>query len=214
METQTPTRLVIVRHGEAQCSVDSVVGGIKGCSGLSRDGRTQAERLRDRLLATGELSAGAAVLTSTLSRAIETAEIIAPGLGPAGDAPAKREAELCELLPGEADGLTWAVYAERYGQVDMRQNPYLPIAPGGESVAEFIVRIGRALTRLVTDHAGDTVVVVAHGGVIWGSMSLFLNLPLRTPALFAPENTSLTEWRISRDRHELVRYNDAAHLTS
>ncbi|TML43349.1 MAG: histidine phosphatase family protein, partial [Actinobacteria bacterium] len=93
------TRLVLIRHGLAQCAVDSIVGGIKGCTGLAPDGRTQAERLRDRLLRTGELRDADAVYTSVLPRAIETAEIIAPGLGRAGEAPAKQDADLCELNP-------------------------------------------------------------------------------------------------------------------
>ena len=30
----TATRLVIIRHGLSQCSIDAVVGGIKGCTHL------------------------------------------------------------------------------------------------------------------------------------------------------------------------------------
>jgi probable phosphoglycerate mutase len=206
------TRLVIVRHGEAACSLRSVVGGIKGCTGLSEEGRRQAEALRDRLVRTHELSDTNIVLTSVLPRAIETAAIIAPGLGRAATVEAKQDCDLCELHPGEADGLTWDEYGDRFGRVDMRQNPYAPIAPGGESIAVFLLRVGRTLSQIVEEHADQTVVVVAHGGVIWGSMHSYLNLPLRTPALFEAINTSLTEWEISGEVNRLVRYNDAAHV--
>ena len=205
------TRLVIIRHGLSQCSVDSVVGGIKGCTGLAADGRRQVELLRDRLLRTGELGDTDVVYTSALPRAIETAEILAPALGAGGESPAKQDADLCELNPGEADGLTWDEYRERYN-VDMGLTRYLPMAPGGESIADFLLRVARTLTRIVSDHPEQTVVIAGHGGLIWGSMACFLNLPVYTPARFDPENTSITEWTIDADRHWLMRYNDFAHL--
>jgi broad specificity phosphatase PhoE len=195
----------------AQCAIDSVVGGVKGCSGLAVDGRRQAERLRDRLLRTGELAETDAVYTSVLPRAIETAEIIAPGLGAGGESPAKQESDLCELDPGEADGLTWEEYRDRYN-IDMGANPYEAMAPGGESIANFLLRVGRALTSLVAAHPDQTVVVAGHGGLVWGSMHVFSNLPLRASAVFEVENTSITEWRISTPRCNLVRFNDFAHL--
>ena len=63
------TRIVLVRHGEAQSHVEGVVGGRQGCSGLSDLGRRQAEALRDRLDRTGELGEVAALYASTLPRA-------------------------------------------------------------------------------------------------------------------------------------------------
>ena len=205
------TRLVIIRHGEAQCAVESKIGGFKGCTGLSDNGRRQAELLRDRLLRTGELSDADVVLTSVLPRAIETAAIIAPGLGQAGEIEAKQDCDLCELHPGEADGLTWDEWGERYGRIDMRANPYAPIAPGGESIAEFLSRVGRTLTRVVNDHPDQTVVISGHGGLVWGSVHAFADLPIRS-AHFDAENTSITEWSIETEPARLVRLNDFAHL--
>ncbi len=67
-----PTRLVLIRHGESRSTVDRVVGGHRGCTGLTDRGVRQAKALRDRLARTGELAGAAAVLTSVLPRAIET----------------------------------------------------------------------------------------------------------------------------------------------
>src|SRR4051812_23112762 len=78
---ESATRIVLIRHGESQCTVDGVVGGDRGCTGLSDEGRRQCGQLRERLLRTGELAGTDVVLTSVLPRAIETAELIAPGLG-------------------------------------------------------------------------------------------------------------------------------------
>src|SRR2546423_1692878 len=55
-----PTRLVLIRHGESRSTVDRVVGGHRGCSGLTDRAVRQAKALRDRLAHTRELAGGAA----------------------------------------------------------------------------------------------------------------------------------------------------------
>jgi len=47
------TRVVLVRHGESKCNADGVVGGQRGCTGLTPDGVDQVAALADRLAATG-----------------------------------------------------------------------------------------------------------------------------------------------------------------
>ncbi len=209
------TRLVLIRHGEAQAAVRQVVGGDVGCTGLSPHGARQCEALRDRLARTGELAEANVLLASTLPRAVETAEIIAPALG---GLPVEQVRDLCELHPGECDGMTWTQYQERYGDA-FRADPFQPLSPGGESLAEFFLRVNRALHRLVADHAGRTVVAACHGGVVDGSIRGFMGLPLQDPPPFGLHtvNTSITEWEGVRTpgglRWRLHRYNDSAHLT-
>ena len=220
--TPEPTRLVLIRHGESRSTVDRVVGGHEGCSGLTDRGVLQAKALYERLARTGELASASALLTSVLPRAIETAEIIAPALG---DLSVDQHCELCEIHPGEGDGLTWEEFGERYRPEGLASgNPYQPFAPEGESWAGFFVRVGEALLRAAADHAGQTVVVVCHGGVIEGAFATLGGLPLRRPFDVRVENTSLTEWSyhpadgdLGNPGHRLARwqldrFNDSAHL--
>jgi probable phosphoglycerate mutase len=217
-----PTRLVLIRHGESRSTVDRVVGGHEGCGGLTDRGVLQAKALYERLARTGELAGATALLTSVLPRAIQTAEIIAPALG---GLTVEQQCELCEIHPGEADGLTWEEFGARYRPEGLASgNPYMAMAPGGESWAGFYVRVGEALLRAAADHAGETVVVVCHGGVIEGAFAALGGLPLRRPFDVRIENTSLTGWsyhpaegdlgnaghRLARWR--LDRFNDTAHL--
>ncbi|MBW3575017.1 MAG: histidine phosphatase family protein [Actinobacteria bacterium] len=209
------TRLLLVRHGESQAQVTRVVGGATGCTGLSDLGRRQVAALAGRWSAS---DVGAdRLLSSTLPRALETAELLAPALGGLSVEP---DPDLCELQPGECDGQNWDDYQERYG-VDMRADPYAPLSPGGESVAEFLVRVGRALHRIAVDHAGSTVVIACHGGVIDGSMVNFLGIPPQRAADLdlRTTNAAVTEWVAERTddgplRWALRRYNDASHLES
>ncbi|HSH23011.1 MAG TPA: histidine phosphatase family protein [Acidimicrobiales bacterium] len=207
------TRLLLVRHGESRAQVTRVVGGATGCTGLSDLGRQQVTALARRW--SGADVGADRLLSSTLPRAVETAELLAPALGGLAVEP---DPELVELEPGECDGQSWDDYQERYG-VDMRADPYAPLSPGGESVAEFLVRVGRALHRIAVDHAGSTVVVACHGGIIDGSMVNFLGIaPQRAADLdLRTSNAAVTEWVAERDgdgplQWALRRYNDASHL--
>jgi probable phosphoglycerate mutase len=208
------TRLVLVRHGEAQSYVDGVVGGHRGCTGLSDLGRRQAEALQARLERSGDLRDTTAVYTSTLPRAIETGEIVVPALG---DHRLESSCELCELhVDEELDGRPFAEFEDDY-EWPPTSNPYLPWTAGAEPWAEFVLRVGRELDRLAREHAGGTTVVFCHGGVIGAALSVFAELPLRQPFRLHIANTSLTEWCLEPDirgveRWTLARFNDAAHL--
>lgn len=210
----TTTTLVLVRHGEAQSFVEGVIGGHQGCTGLSDLGRRQAAALHDRLARTGELDAVTAVYTSTLPRSIETAQAIAPAIG---DHDLTPSCELCELhVDDRLDGLPFEQFAEWYDWPPT-SNPYVGWAEGAEPWAEFVLRVGRELDRIVRDHTGGTIVVVCHGGVIGAALSIFAELPLRQPFRLHIDNTSLTEWRLEPDprgveRWTLARFNDAGHL--
>ncbi len=206
------TRLVLVRHGEAQCSVDGVVGGPAGCRGLTAVGYAQVAALRDRLLRTGELRQASALYASVLPRATQTACIIAPAVGD-GTVPVVQDCGLCELHPGEADGLTWFELATRYGTPDWDRDPSVPLAPGAESWSGFVVRAAAALEALADRHRGSQVVVACHGGVIEAAMVALLPTASSRPRLkLQTANASLTEWELGRFGWRPLRYNDAAHL--
>ena len=207
------------------CNVSGVCGGRIGCAGLTERGRRQVGLLRDRLAVTGELAGTDALYASVLPRAIETAELLAPALGrPSRHRRSTRrptlvtECGLCELHPGEADGLAWArvhraVRRPSTGTTD----PDQPIAPGGESWTGFVHRVAGALDTLAARHPGQLVVVACHAGVIEASLLAKLpvagglegaRLQLRT------RHASMTGWEVDDGRWGLLGYNDAAHLAA
>jgi probable phosphoglycerate mutase len=217
----TATRLVLVRHGEAVCNVSGVCGGPIGCGGLTGLGRKQVGALRDRLMITGELAGTGALYASVLPRAIETAELVAPALAGA-DADGRRRPSLsvetdcllCELHPGEADGLTWVEFTERFGDLDWDADPDRPIAPGGESWRGFVNRVAGALDTIVARHVGQLVVIACHAGVI--EASLLAKMPVSGGLAGArmqlrTQHASMTTWEIEGGRWRLLGYNDAAH---
>ena len=205
------THVVLVRHGEADCNVRSLIGGHLGCTGLSPLGVAQAEALRARWEATGEMRGASAFYASVLPRAIQTAEIIAPALG---YLELRTDCNLCEMHPGECDGMSWDEFSRLYTAPDFSVEPDRPLSPGGESWSGLLRRVDTTLRALADRHAGETVVIACHGGVVNASLVALglahdgTRLDLRT------RNTSITEWEREDGKWRLLRYNDSAHLAT
>ncbi len=206
------TRIVLVRHGEATCNIEGVVGGRRGCSGLTDLGRAQMGAVRDRLERTGELGEATALYSSVLPRAIETAELLRPSVG-GGTLSVRRECDLCELHPGQADALPWAEVVDRYGVPEWESDPDRPIAPGGESWTGFVARAAGGVQELARRHPGQLVVAAVHAGVIEATMIDFLQIPRAASrrGWVRILHASLTgwEWVPGEARWVLLRFNDA-----
>ena len=207
------THLYLIRHGQAISAVEGTMENTR----LSPLGIKQAERLRDRLAATQEIRADI-LISSTMNRARHTAEIIAPALG----LPITFDEEVEEWRDGDYQAMTQRERQSKFKHVPITEWPYIRIAPGAETWAEFNLRMGTALNRITQEHAGKTIVIVCHGGIIDGSFQLFFGLStLQFPRALmgGTRNTSITHW--SNDSSEeydipptwfLEQYNDAMHL--
>jgi probable phosphoglycerate mutase len=205
-------RLVLIRHGEAFCNARGVVGGPIGCGGLTERGRAQATELRDRLVKSQEFADAVALYTSVLPRSIETASIISPGLP--SSLVATEDCNLCELHPGQADGMTWDEMVARFGGPDWDLDPDAPFAPGGESWTGFYERCRAALTEIAERHAGQLVILVVHGGVIEQAVKMLKGARPETRLGLLTENCSMTEIEFNGERRRLLRYNDLAPLAA
>ncbi|MGP8058589.1 MAG: histidine phosphatase family protein [Acidimicrobiales bacterium] len=209
-----PTRVVLVRHGEAVCNAEGVVGGVRGCTGLTELGVRQVDALAERLARTGELAGVAALYSSVLPRAVQTARILAPALERWREGPPLEPVEdcdLCELHPGQADGLTWPEFAERFEVPDWDADPDQVLAPGAESWRGFTARAAAGVTALADAHPGQLVLAACHAGVIEATMVHFV--PVRPIRLgLRTEHASMTEWERQGDGWLLRRYNDATPI--
>ena len=206
-------RLILVRHGDAHAGFHGLVPGRRGCGGLTDRGREQAASLRAYLSGHDRVKADVLV-ASTLPRAIETAQIIAPALGFEA---VEESCDLCEVHTGEADGLEWAEYGTRYGTFMMQDEPDRVFAPQGESWNSFHERVQSMLERVAREYTRETVVAVCHAGVIMASVRVLLGMPgggvlggLR------PTNTGLTEWEHddATKLWTLHSFNETPHLVA
>ncbi len=205
----TGARLVFIRHGQANCNVEGRVGGLVGCTGLTDHGRSQALALRERLERTREFDDAVALYSSVLPRAIETLEILRPGLPPRAPV---QDCGLCEMHPGDADGMVWDEMIATFGPVDWDVDPTQPLSPGGESWAGMYDRVVAALWALARRHAGQRIVIATHGGVIEQAMKLAGGVSPETRLQLRTEHCSMTELEFDGDAVRLLRYNDRAPL--
>jgi probable phosphoglycerate mutase len=200
---------VLVRHGESNATVERRIGGHRTCSGLSPLGHKQAEALAERLARTGEIGADV-LIASNFARALETAE----HLSPVWDLEVEVDPALGEHDPGDdVDGMTFADFIAAHPGWSWGPDPYASGFPGGETIAAFHLRVGTAVSRIVREHAGQTIVIVCHGGVIDAVLRQLMRAPMTGSFELFTTNTSLTEFvTATRDGWRVVRYNDAAHL--
>src|SRR5436309_237643 len=151
------THLYLIRHGQAISAVENTVGNTR----LSPLGVTQAERLRDRLAATGEIVADV-LIASTMLRAKQTAEILAPAFG----LPILFDSEVEEWRDGTTEEWKVEEYTAKFDAAPFDQKPFLHVVPDAESWVQFMLRAGTALNRITQQYAGKTIVLVCHGGII------------------------------------------------
>ncbi|WP_231390304.1 bifunctional RNase H/acid phosphatase [Nocardia sp. CNY236] len=153
--TGRPTRLLLLRHGQTELSVQRRYSG-RGNPPLTEQGRHQASRAAERL----SLEAGvAAVVSSPLARARETAQVVASAL----ETSVEVHNGLIETDFGAWEGLTFAETARRDPELHTRWlGDPATAAPGGESFDQVRERVDAARRDLVDRYPGTTVVVISH----------------------------------------------------
>ncbi|MBL7495671.1 histidine phosphatase family protein [Frankia sp. CNm7] len=208
------TEIVIVRHGEAACNVAGIVGGDKGCTGLTETGRAQAEQLAKRLASEHAIRPYNNLYATPRRRVVETARIVANTL----NLPETVETELRGPDHGEADGRPWTEIKTAFGGPP-QHNPDQPYAPGSESWNGYLTRAIAALETILRRHGGQRILVVAHGETIEAAHNLLLDLPIDACRRFGyvTDHTAITRWyrqvnRFGQATWLLAAHNDTTHL--
>lgn len=143
--------IVLVRHGETALNAARVLQ--PSDTPLGERGLQQAAAVAQRLAASGV----AAILSSDLPRALQTAQAIAAATGaPIGTTPLLHERNFGVLRGRVYDTLG-------FDPLVMEEAP-----PGGESMADFLARADAAFALAVQRRAGlsGPLVVVTHGLVV------------------------------------------------
>jgi broad specificity phosphatase PhoE len=113
----------------------------------------------------------AAVYTSPVERAVETARAVAAahGLVPI------EVADLREIEFGDVEGLDFDRYPRQL-QTELLNEPLSVRFPGGETYGELRMRVCRALDELVGRHSDESVLVVTHAGSIRVALAAWLGI--------------------------------------
>lgn len=153
--TGTPTRLLLLRHGQTALSVDRRYSG-RGNPELTELGRQQATAAAAQLAGKDDI---VAVVSSPLGRARQTADAAAQVL----HLPVAVHEGLTETDFGAWEGLTFREAAARDPELHHRWRRDTSVAPpGGESFDAVHQRVQRARDQLAGSYGGATVLVVSH----------------------------------------------------
>jgi probable phosphoglycerate mutase len=202
----TATRLFFVRHGATQLTAEDRVSGAAGVD-LSDAGRDQVRRLAGRLAD----DAVAAVYCSPLSRAMETAEILAR---PHGLTAVPRDG-LREISHGRWEGLTRREVEERFpGEYESwEQDPYTFAPVGGESGLAVLARALPVIREIVVAHPGQGVIVASHKATLRLVLSSLLGFDgrgYRDRLDQSPACLNIVDFK-DPVRARLMLFNDVSH---
>jgi broad specificity phosphatase PhoE len=205
-------RIYLVRHGENWANITKEFSYKLVDYSLTPKGVQQAEQ-------TAAAFAGvpvAAIYTSPLKRAAETAAILGARLG----VPVHSREALREINVGAMEGQapTIAAWRRYMGIVDAWAAGDLAASfPEGDSFISLWARLRSALSQIVEEQPGAPVIVVAHGGIFTSTLSALC--PAADPALLREpnHNCSISEILVERRgdglHGELVRWAACDHLS-
>jgi probable phosphoglycerate mutase len=199
------TRVIAVRHGETDWNVETRMQGQLDIP-LNDKGRWQAERVAEAL-ADESIDA---IYSSDLLRAIQTADAVARRQR----RPVGTDRGLRERCFGVFEGLTFSEVEARWPEQSRRWRRREPgFAPdGAESLEQFSARCVGSAERLVARHPGQTIALIAHGGVMDCLYRAATRVPLQAARSWLLGNASINRLLYTAQGFTLVGWNDTGHL--
>jgi probable phosphoglycerate mutase len=169
----TGTELILIRHGQGICNAGSIIGGERGCRGLSSQGRNDCQALASTLMKIHAQGRQVEViLSSPRPRVKQCAEIIARQLS-------MRVTEVKDLRGqefGAADGKPWT-QVKRDFRGEPIDFPDRPLADGAETWNAYADRVLETLRDVLDRYDGRRILLVAHGKTVALASALLADEP-------------------------------------
>lgn len=205
----TVTTLLLIRHGETAWNAERRLQGHIDIA-LNDEGLRQAQALAGAL-AHERLDS---IVSSDLQRAHQTAEAVAS----LHKLPVHKDKRLRERCYGGFEGLLYAEIEARFPRqfAAWQARDIDSDMPSGARVAEtfrqFYQRCHAAILALAERHPGQTLALVAHGGVLECAYRAALGLSLETPRDFPVMNASINRFTVENGILTLVSWGEVGHL--
>ena len=195
-------KLLLIRHGQTNWNLEQRFQGQSDIL-LNETGRKQAQALADRLSA----EHFDFVYSSDLQRAMETAKIIC-------DSKLHSDSRLREVNFGDWEGMIYDEIKAKhpYTLAAWENDIFKNAPPNGETLEQLAVRVQSMLDEFCLKHQDQTVLIVAHGGVLQTLICLALKLPPTMYWQFHLSTASLSELAFYPAGAILNSLNDTSHL--
>ncbi len=203
------TNIILIRHGETAWNAERRLQGHIDIA-LNDAGLRQARAL-GAALAGEQIDV---VVASDLQRAQQTALAVAGTRTVA----VQSDVQLRERCYGAFEGLLYAEIEQRFPEqfVAWQARDVDAVMPPGARVAEsfrqFYQRSLNAILDWAARHPGQTLALVAHGGVLECAYRAARSMPLETPRNFAVKNASINRFVVIDGKLTLRNWGDVAHL--
>ena len=199
------TRIIAIRHGETTWNVDGRIQGHLDIP-LNDVGLWQADQAA-KALADESI---AAIYSSDLQRAFVTAQAVAK----VSNLTLNADPGLRERSFGDYQGQTFKQVEAADPDAAQRWRVREPgfAMPGGESLLDLRTRIATTVDRLAAAHAGEQIVLVAHGGVLDALYRLATRQELQAPRTWALANAAINRLLWTPEGLTLIGWGDTTHL--
>lgn len=162
--------VLLMRHGETAWNREGRVMGRHPVE-LDHGGRQQVEGA----VPTARILGIELVVSSPLTRARQSADIIAQGVG---GVQVIEEPRLEEVRYGKWEAMTFHDLIKDQSYLDFRKAPITSVTPGGETLGQVQARGVEAVTRTLEANAGKRILFVSHGDIIRTILCHFMGLGL------------------------------------
>ncbi len=163
------TRILLIRHATTDMVGKRLAGRMEGIH-LNEEGRRQAESLAKRI---AHLPL-AAIYSSPLERAVETAEPLAGLL----HLPIQKADDLVEIDFGQWTNCAIDDLKDQPQFVLFNSFRSIAQIPGGERMNEAQTRVVNCIQGLVNQHTGETIAIVSHSDLIKAAIAHYAGIPL------------------------------------
>lgn len=199
-------RLYLIRHGETEWNK---VQRMQGCSydiGLSDDGRRQAKSLAERL----RNEKIDMIFSSTLSRAFETASIIASY----HNLEVETSEAFKEINFGKWEGMYYTELMAEYSELMQiwKATPHLAVVPEAETIAQLQQRSVAKLNQLFEMYPEKDIAIVSHGITNKLMILQLMGMQLSQLHRIRQDNTSLSIFEYHDGKFDMITLNDICHL--
>ena len=197
--------LILVRHGETEWNEERRYQGQSDIP-LSVSGEQQAALVAEALLG----RKFDAIYSSDLKRAWQTAAAIVKK----NNQTVLPETRLREMNFGILEGLTWDEAEEKYPEIlKAWLEDYNHPPESGETMDAFSLRVLSFFEELKSQYTNETILLVAHGGVLREIIRLALELPAEKLWALAMDNASISELFLGKNDYPVLKkLNDTCHL--
>ena len=199
------TQLLLLRHGMTTWANSGRLAGWTPGVHLNDEGCRQAEALSVRLAA----EKLAAIYSSPLERAVETAQIVAAP----HELDAVVENGLGEVHYGEWSGKRFRQLMRTRLWKIIQTTPSLARFPGGESIREMQARAVGAVERVHMAHRKGVVALVSHGDIISVIIAHYAGMHLDLYQRLVIGLASLSVVTLEEEGARIISINDTGHYT-